>query len=167
MREEGARDVPAPLVLRQPPLARRPSCSREEWPERELPLSGELGSKPLGGVMPALQPAVRIAGDEDDTGGIRTRHRLMHDCSRPAGEAAQAALLPRGHDSTQPVVVGHCRARTREGEPPAGALRTTAHGPGSRSAATLAEGRADAGQRRRAAVAHLLSRKEADKAALR
>ena len=98
MREEGAHDVPAPLVLRQTSLARRSSCSRQEWPEGELPLSGKLASEPLGRVVPTLQPAVRIARDEDDTRGLRSHHRLPDDCRGPAGEPAQAALLPGDHD---------------------------------------------------------------------
>jgi hypothetical protein len=88
VREEGARDVPAPLVLRQPSLARRPPCSRQERPEGELPLGGKLARQPLGRVMPTFQPAVRIARDEDDTRGIRSRNGLPDDCRGPAGEPA-------------------------------------------------------------------------------
>jgi hypothetical protein len=88
VREEGARDVPAPLVLGQPSLARRPSCSRQERPKGELPLGGKLARQPLGRVMPAFQPAVRIARDEDDTRGIRSCDGLPDDCRRPAGEPA-------------------------------------------------------------------------------
>ena len=98
MREEGTRDVTAPLVLRQTSLARRPPCSRQEWPEGELPLSSKLARQPLGRVVPTLQPAVRIARDEDDTRGVRSRHRLPDDRRGPAGEPAQAALLPGDHD---------------------------------------------------------------------
>jgi hypothetical protein len=88
VREEGARDVPAPLVLRQPPLAGRPSCSRQERPERELPLGGKLARQALGRVMSAFEPAVRIARDEDDTRGVRARQGLPDDCCSPAGEPA-------------------------------------------------------------------------------
>ena len=88
VREEGARDIPAPLVLRQPSLARRPPCSRQERPEGELPLGGKLARQPLGRVMPAFQPAVRIARDEDDTCGVRPRHGLPDDYRSPAGEPA-------------------------------------------------------------------------------
>ena len=98
MREESARDVPTPLVLRQPSLARRASCSREDWPEGKLPLGGKLARQPLGRVVSTLQPAVRIARDEDDTRGVWSRHRLTDDCRGPAGEPAQAALLPGDHD---------------------------------------------------------------------
>ena len=88
VREESARDVPAPLVLRQPSLARRPPCSRQERPEGELPLGGKLARQPFGRMMPAFQPAVRIARDEDDTRGVRSRHGLPDDCRSPAGEPA-------------------------------------------------------------------------------
>ena len=98
MRLEGARHVPAPLVLRQPSLARRPSRPRQEWLEGELPLSSKLARQPFGRVVSTLQPAVRIARDEDDTRGVRSRHRLTDDCRGPAGEPAQTTLLPRDHD---------------------------------------------------------------------
>ncbi len=98
MREEGTCDIAAPLVLRQPSLARRPSCSRQEWPEGKLPLGGKLARQPLGRVVSTLQPAVRIARDEDDTRGVRSCDRLADDCRGPPGEPAQAALLPRDHD---------------------------------------------------------------------
>jgi hypothetical protein len=98
MREEGSRDVPAPLVLCQPSLARRPSCSGQEWPQRELPLGGELTRQPLGRVVSPLQPAVRITRDEDDTRCVRSRQRLPDYCCGPAGEPAQATLLPGDHD---------------------------------------------------------------------
>jgi hypothetical protein len=100
MREEGTRDIPAPVVLRQPSLARRSSCSRQEWPEGELPLSRELARQPLGRVVSTLQPAIRIARDEDDTRGLRSRNRLADDCRGPAGKPAEAALLPGDHDRT-------------------------------------------------------------------
>ncbi len=167
MRKEGARDVPASLVLRQPSLPRGPSCPREERQDGELPHGSKLGRQPLGGVVPALQLAVRIAGDEDDTRGVRSRHRLADDCRGPAGEPAQAALLPRPHDRAQPVVVRQRRPSTSEGEPPAGTLRTAVYGPGRRRAATHAERRLDAAQRRSAAVAYLRSGEGANKAALR
>ena len=88
VREEGIRYVPAPLVLRQPTLARRPSCSSQEWPDGELPLGGKLARQPLGRVVSAFQPAVRIARDEDDTRGVRSCHGLPDDCRSPAGEPA-------------------------------------------------------------------------------
>ena len=98
MRKERTRDVPSSLVLRQPALARRASCSRQESPQGELPLSGKLTRQPLGRVVSTLQPAVRITRDEDDTRGVRSRHRLPDDRRGPAGELAQAALLPGDHD---------------------------------------------------------------------
>jgi hypothetical protein len=98
MREEGTCDVPAPLVLRQPSLARRPSCSRQEWPEGELPLGGKLARQPLGRVVSTLQPAVWIARNEDDTRGIRSHDRLPDDCRGPACKPTQAALLPGDDD---------------------------------------------------------------------
>ena len=79
MREEGARDVSAPLVLCEPTLARRPSCSRQEWPQGEIPPCGKLTRQPLGGMVSTLQPAVRITRDEDDTSGVRSRHGLPDD----------------------------------------------------------------------------------------
>ncbi len=98
MREEGARDVPAPLVLGQPSLARRPSCSRQEWPQRELPFGGKLTRQPLGCVVSTLQPAVGITRDEDNTRCVRSRQRLTNYFRGPAGEPAQAALLPGDYD---------------------------------------------------------------------
>ncbi len=98
MREESTRDVPAPVVLRQPSLARGPSCSRQEWTEGELPLGGKLARQPLGRVVSTLQPAVWIARNEDDTRGVRSHDRLPDDCRGPACEPAQAALLPGDHD---------------------------------------------------------------------
>jgi hypothetical protein len=167
VREEGARDVPAPLMLRQPSLARRPSCSRQEWPERKLPLGGKLARQPLGRVVSPLQPAVRIARDEDDTRGVRSRHRLTDDRRGPAGEPAQAALLPGDDDRTQPVVVRQHGPSMHKGESPPGALSTAEYGPGRRCAAARAERRLDAAQCRGATVADLRSRERADEAALR
>lgn len=55
----------------------------------------------------------------------------------------------------------------REGEPSPGALTAAMHRPGRRCAATRAERRLDAAQRRGAAVADLRPRERADEAALR
>jgi hypothetical protein len=167
VRKEGARDVPAPLPLRQSSLSRRPSCPSEEWPERKLPLSSKLARQPLGRVVSTLQPAVRIAGDEDDTRGVGSRDRLPDDRRSPAGEPAQAALLPGDDDRAEPVIVRQRSPRIRESEPPTGTFSTAAYGPGRRGAAAHAERRLDATQRSGAAGAHLRSGKRADKAALR
>ncbi len=98
MRNEGSSDVAAPLVLRQPSLTRRPSCSRQEWAEGELPPNSKLARQPLGRVVTTLEPSVRIARDEDDTHDVRSRHRFPDDCRGPAGKPSQSALLPGGYD---------------------------------------------------------------------
>jgi hypothetical protein len=165
--EEGTRDVPAPLVLCQASLARRPSCPRQEWAKGKLPLGSKLGRQALGGVVSTLQPAVGITGDEDDTRDIRSRQRFPDDCCGPAGEPAQPALLPGDHDLTQPVVIHQHGARMRERESASGALAAALYRPGRRGAATCAERWLDAAQCRRAAVADLRSRERADEAALR
>jgi hypothetical protein len=167
VRKEGAGDVPAPLVSRQTSLRRRPSCSREQRLDRKVPAGGQLAREPLGGVVAALQLTVRISWNEYNAHGIRSGQGLMHDCRRPPGEPAQAALLPRRYDRAQTVVVRQCRPSTRKSEPPARTLRTAAHGPRSRTAATRAERRLDTAQGPGAAVADLRSGKKADEAALR
>jgi hypothetical protein len=118
-------------------------------------------------VVSTFEPAVRIARHEDDTCGDRSGHRLANDCRGPAGEPAQAALLPGAHDLTHPVVICQHGPSMRESEPAPGALATTVHGPGRRSAAPRAQRRLDASERRGAAVANLCSREGADEAALR
>ena len=167
MREEGTRDVPAPLVLCQPSLARRPSCPRQEWANGKLPLGSKLGRQPLGRVVSTLQPAVRITGDKGDTRNIRSRERFPDDCCGPGGESAQPVLLPGDHDLTQPVVIHQHGARLRERESASGALAAALRGPGRRRAATCAKRWLDAAQRRRAPVADLRSRERTDEAALR
>ena len=145
MRKEGARDVPAPLVLRQPPLTRRTSRSRQQRSQRKLPFTGELARQPLGRMVSTLEPAIRIARDEDDTRGNRSRHRLADDRRSPAGKPAQATLLPGAHDRTKPVVVRQHRPSTREGEPATGAFATTIHRPRRRSTAPRAQAAARCG----------------------
>ena len=130
-------------------------------------MSSKLARQPLSSVMPALEPAVRIARDEDDTRRAGSWQILPNNCRRPAGEPAQTALLPGGHDRAQPVVVRQCRPRVRECEPPAGTLGTTLNRPGGRRAATLAEWRLDAAKRGCAAVAYLRSGEKAEETALR
>jgi hypothetical protein len=118
-------------------------------------------------MVSTLEPAIRIARDEDDTRGNRSRHRLADDRRSPAGKPAQATLLPGAHDRTKPVVVRQHRPSTREGEPATGAFATTTHGPRRRSTAARAQGRLDPAERVRAALAHLCSWKRADETALR
>ncbi len=117
--------------------------------------------------MSAHEPAIRIARDEHDTRNLRSRQRLTDDGRCPAGEPAQTAFLPGGHDRSQAVVIGQGRAGPREGEPPSRALATTLNGPGGRRPATLAERRLDATERRGATVADLRSGKKAEETPLR
>jgi hypothetical protein len=161
------RHVPPPFALGQPTLSRGPACSGEERPHRELPESRKLAGQPLGGVVSALEPAVRVARDERDTCRVRLRQRLADDGRRPSGQPAQPALFPGGHHRAEPVVVRHGRPSTGEREPPPRTFRAALHGPGGRRPATLAERRLDAAERRSAALAHLRSGEEAEKAALR
>ncbi len=144
MRDEGAADVPAPLVVRQPALARRPPSSRQERLERQAPLSGELACQLLGRVVSTLQPAVRIAWDEDDTSCVRWRHRFPDDCRCPAGEPTQAALLPGDYDLAEPVVVRQHTPSMRKRNSTADALSTAEYRPGRRRATARAERRPDA-----------------------
>ena len=167
VRKKGVRDVPAPVVLCQPPLAWRPSRSRQQRPERELPLGGELARQPLRRVVSTLQPAVRIARDGHDTSGVRLGHRLADDRRCPAGEPPQATLLPGAHDRAKAVVVRQHGAGTSEGEPATGALSTTVDRPGRWRTAPLAQRRLDTAKGRGTTVANLCSRKRADEAALR
>jgi hypothetical protein len=153
--------------LLQPALPRRPSRPRKERPQRQLPEGSELTRQPLSGVIPALEPAVRIARDEHETRGIGSRKRLADDGRRPAGEPAQTTLLPGGDDRAQAVVVGQCRPGAREREPSARTLGTTPDRPGGRRAAALAEGQLDAAERGGAAVANLGAGKKAEQTALR
>jgi len=118
-------------------------------------------------MVSTLEPAIRIARDEDDTRGNRSRHRLANDRRSPAGKSAQATLLPGANDRTKPVVVRQHRPSTREGEPATGAFATTADRPRRWSTAPRAQGRLDATECRSAAVANLSSGKRADETALR
>ena len=118
-------------------------------------------------MVSTLEPALRIARDEDDTRGNRSWQRLADDRRSPTGKPAQATLLPGAHDRTKPVVVRQHRPSAREGEPATGAFATTMHRPRRRSTAPRAQGRLDPTERRRAAVAHLSSGKRADETALR
>jgi hypothetical protein len=166
MCKEGARDVPAPLMLGQPSLSRGPSCPPEERPHGKLPHRRELAREPLGGVVSALEPAVRIARNEHHAGGVRPRHRVAYDCRRPGCKPAQAPLLPSGDDQAQPIVVCQRSPSTDERELPAGTLHTALHGPGRRRAAAHAERRLDVAEPRCAVVAYLCSGARADEAAL-
>jgi hypothetical protein len=167
VRKEGARHVSPALVLLQPALPRRPSGPSEERPHGQLPEGSQLTCQPLSGVMPTLEPAVRVARDEHDTRGIWSRERLADDGRRPAGEPAETTFLPRGNDRAQTVVVRHCCPRVREGEPSARTLGTTPDRPGGRRAATLAKRQLDAAERGGAAVADLRAGKKAEQTALR
>jgi hypothetical protein len=167
VRKEGACHVPPPLVLLQPALPRSPSRPREERPNRQFPERGELIRQPLSGVMPALEPAARIAGDEHDTRGIGSRQGLADDSRRPAGEPAETTLLPGGNDRPQTIVVRQCRPRVREGEPSARTLGTTPDRPSGRCAATVAERQLDPAERGGAAFANLHAGKKAEQTALR
>jgi hypothetical protein len=118
-------------------------------------------------VVSTLQPAVRIARDENDTRGIRSRQRLANDRCGPAGEPPQATLLPGTHDRAKPIVVRQHGPRARERQSATGALAATVDGPGGGRAAPRAQWGLDAAQRGGATVANLRSRKGTDEAALR
>ena len=118
-------------------------------------------------MVSTLEPAIWIAGDEDDTRDNGSWHRFADDRRSPAGKPTQPTLLPGAHDRAKPVVVGEHRPSTREGEPATGAFAATIHRPRRRSTAARAQGRLDATERRRAAVADLSARKGADETALR
>ncbi|MDX6408842.1 MAG: hypothetical protein QOE13_1913 [Gaiellaceae bacterium] len=167
MGKEGSRHVTAPFRFGQPSLSRRAPRPRQERAERKIPESCKLGRQPFRGMVSALQSPVRIARHEDNTFGVRTRKGVVDDCRGPPRQAAQASFLPRGHDPAQPVVVRDCRPRTRESEPPAGALGTALDRPCSGCPATLAEWRPDATQRRRARLADLGAGNQAHEATLR
>ena len=117
--------------------------------------------------MPTLELAVGIARDEHDTHGVGPRKRVADDGRRPAGQPAEATLLPGGDDRTQTVVVHQCRPSTREGEPPARTLGTTPYRPGGWRTATLAERQLDAAESIGAAVANLRAGKRTEQTALR
>ena len=93
--------------------------------------------------MASLESAIRIGRDKGDGIGSRWRHDLDHDPDGGCGEPPQRALLPRGDDCTDGVVVVHGGAGTHERETPSRALPAAAHGPSSRQAAAFAKRRLD------------------------
>ena len=147
VREECARDVPTPLVLCQPSLARRPSGSRQERLGAEAPTQQRARS-------PAARPrGVHASACDPDRPGRRrhTRRPVARTDSRTTaaaqrGEPAQTALLPgattgRSRSSYASTARACANASRRPAHSPQRSYR-----PGRRRTATRAERRLDAAQ---------------------
>ena len=117
--------------------------------------------------MAALEQTAAVGRDERERVGARPRKGSDDDVGRRRREAPQPVLLPAGDDRAHAVVVGDRRARRRESEPSAGALRTAAHRPRGRRATAFAERRPDARQRLEARDAHDRAAPSADEASHR
>jgi len=128
----------------------------------ELPAPGELRGEPLRGNVTARTSALAIAGDERERDRRRPRHDRGDELRAHRHEVAPGALLPLSHQAAPAPVVGDRSPCAREGQPPAGALRTAPNGPGPRRAAPLAEGRREPYERTLALRAQRCSDRPAD-----
>jgi len=140
---EDAGDVAPPLGAREPTLPPRRPPAAETRGDRQLPTLGQSLGKLPGRMMPAVETAIEVRGDEGDHVHGRRRNDLDHDLDGGPGEPSQRALLPTGDEGAYGVVVRNGRPDTRECEPPPGALAATPHRPSRRRAAALAERRLD------------------------
>jgi hypothetical protein len=166
-RGERRGDVSAPLEPCQLALPRRTAGPDEQRFNSEVPARSQAVGEPLGGVVPAAQAPVRVAGYEHEAGRARSRQRLDDDLRGPGGEPSQPTFLPGGHDPPHPLVVFDRRARVRKREPTTRTLRTAPDRPCGGRAAALTAGRLDAPKRGSASGTHLSTGKRTDEAALR
>src|SRR5687767_15996073 len=103
--------------------------------------------------MTALKRSLSVRRDARKHGHIRPRERLGHEVGSLVREPPPATLLPGQDEPPRRLVVEDRRPRRREGDPPPTALRASPHRPGTRGAATGAERRREADQRRTAVPA--------------
>ena len=102
---EDAGDVAAPLGAREPALPFRRSATAERPGERQVPVLGQLLGKLSRRVMAALQPAIRVGRDEREDVRDRRGDDLEHNRDGGRAQPPQRALLPRGDESANGIVV--------------------------------------------------------------
>src|SRR5262245_32869095 len=117
-------------------------------------------------MVAALESARAVRWDEREPGrSRRRRERVGELVGGDRGEGAEAAFLPGADEPANTLVVRDGGAGGGEREAAAGALATPLNGPGGRSAATVAPGRAQPREGVAAGPTQLLSGGVADDAA--
>ena len=132
---ECAAHISPPADVVEPSLPTRRAGARQERLDRDVPAAAELVCQCLGGMMPSSKTPVAVGRDECEPVGIRPRDDCNHEVDGPRGKPPKPPFLPRRHDPTDGVVVGHSRACLRERQPPSVAFAAARDGPCRRTAA--------------------------------
>lgn len=166
-RDDAAPGISPSSAQGEPALPRQRCHPAQEVVHLDPPGHPERDCQLLRGRPSPSPGPLRVAGNRDEDVGLGPGHDPRDDRGCDRSDPRAPALLPGGDEASSSLVVHDRRPRTREGEPPPGALSAATDRPRPGRPAALAERRHEGDELRCAARAERAARPCARGASLR